>query len=50
LGRRAYGFELKREYVKAFYEKLYPLINEDMFIQAEREEKKAIQQSLWGEK
>jgi hypothetical protein len=41
---------LKREYVKAFYEKLYPLINEDMFIQAEREEKKAIQQSLWGDK
>jgi site-specific DNA-methyltransferase (adenine-specific) len=50
LGRRAYGFELKKEYVKGFYDRLFPLINEDMFIQAEREEKKAIQQSLWGNK
>lgn len=48
LGANAYGFELKREFVKAFYEKLYPLIQEDMFIQAEREEKKAQIQSLWG--
>ena len=50
LGRRAYGFELKREYVKGFYEKLLPLAQENMFIQQEREEKKAIQQSLWGNK
>ena len=48
LGRRAYGFELKREYVKGFYEKLLPLAQENMFIQAEREEKKIQIQSLFG--
>ena len=40
LGRRAYGFELKREYVKAFYEKILPCRQEDMFVTAEREEKR----------
>ena len=39
---------MKREFVKGFYEKLYPLIQEDMFIQAEREEKRAKQLSLFG--
>jgi site-specific DNA-methyltransferase (adenine-specific) len=48
LGRRAYGFELKREFVKAFYEKILPCKQEDMFIQAEREEKKRKQLELWG--
>ena len=48
LGRRAYGFELKREFVKAFYEKILPCKQEDMFIQTEREEKKMKQLELWG--
>lgn len=48
LGRRAYGFELKREFVKGFYEKILPCKSEDMFIQAEREEKRMKQQELWG--
>lgn len=48
LGRRAYGFELKREYVKAFYEKLMPLVQEDLFTKAGREEKKSKILELWG--
>lgn len=48
LGRRAYGFELKKEYVAGFYEKLYPLIQEDMFVKAEREEKKLKQLEMFG--
>lgn len=48
LGRRAYGFELKREFVNAFNEKLLPLIQEDLFTKAEREEKKAKILELWG--
>ena len=48
LGRKAYGFELKKEFVKGFYEKLYPLIQEDMFIQAVREDKKYKIQQLFG--
>lgn len=48
LGRRGYGFELKREYVKAFYEKILPCAEEDMFIKAEREEKKMKQLELFG--
>ena len=47
LGRRAYGFELKKEFVKMFYEKLLPLQQEDMFIQAEREERKLKQKELF---
>ena len=49
LGRRAYGFELKREFVKGFYEKLLPLAQENMFIQQEREEKRYKIQSLFGD-
>ena len=41
LARRAYGFELKKEYVKAFYEKLMPLTQINMFEYAELEEMKA---------
>lgn len=40
LGRKAYGFELKREYVNSFYKILMPLIQEDMFIEAERKIRK----------
>lgn len=47
LGRKAYGFELKREYVNAFYKKILPLQQEDMFIQQEREEKRFKQMSLF---
>jgi len=47
-GRKAYGFELKREYVKGFYEKLLPLSEENIFIKAEREEKKMHQLEIWG--
>lgn len=50
LGRKAYGFELMREYVDGFYEKLLPLVQEDMFVKQEREEKKIKQMELWGGK
>lgn len=50
LGRKAYGFELMREYVDGFYNKLYPLIQEDLFIIQEQEEKKSRQLELWGDK
>ena len=39
LNRRAYGFELKKEFVKGFYEKLLPLRNADIFAEAELEDK-----------
>ena len=48
LGRRAYGFELKKEYVDGFYQKILPRKNEDMFVQFEREEKKVRQLTLFG--
>ena len=48
LGRRAYGFELKKEFVDGFYEKLFPLIQEDMFTKAEREDKRAEKLSLFS--
>lgn len=48
LGRRAYGFELKREFVNGFYKELFPLIQEDIFIKIDREEKRAKQLELWG--
>jgi site-specific DNA-methyltransferase (adenine-specific) len=48
LGRRAYGFELKKEFVDGFYEKLFPLIQEDMFTKAEHEEKRAEKLSLFS--
>lgn len=49
LGRQAFGFELKREYVNFFYEKLLPLAQEDLFIKAEREDKKVRQLSMFDE-
>ena len=48
VGRRAYGFELKKEFVDGFYEKLFPLIQEDMFTKTEREEKRAEKLSLFS--
>lgn len=48
LGRRAYGFELKKEFVDGFYEHIFPLIQEDMFIKAEREEIREKQLSLFA--
>lgn len=39
LNRRAYGFELKKEFVKGFYEKLLPLKQENIFTNAEMEAK-----------
>lgn len=50
LGRKAYGFELKKEFVKGFETKLKPLIQEDMFIYQERAEKKEKMLELWGDK
>lgn len=50
LGRKAYGFELKREFVDAFYEKILPCYQENIFIKAEQEEKKARQLELFGGK
>lgn len=32
LNRRAYGFEVNKEYVNGFYEKLYPLIQKRLFV------------------
>lgn len=37
LGRRGYGFEIKKEFVNSFYEKLLPLSKKDLFIQNEIE-------------
>lgn len=48
VGEKAYGFEIVKEYVRGFYEKLYPLISENMFVAAEREEKKERQLELFG--
>lgn len=48
LGRRAYGFELKKEFVDGFYQKLFPLIQENMFVKAEREDKRYQQMQLFG--
>ena len=47
LGRRAYGFELKKQYVDFFYEKLLPIAQEDMFTQQERAEKKMRQLEMF---
>lgn len=44
LGRRAYGFELKRDFVKAFNEKLLPRRSVDLFVNAEIQEKQAEKQ------
>ena len=48
LGRRAYGFELKKEFVDGFYEHIFLLIQEDMFKKAEREEIREKQLSLFA--
>lgn len=48
LERRAYGFELKREFVNAFYDKILPCKKTDMFILAEKEDLKRKQMELWG--
>lgn len=40
LGRRAYGFELKKKYVTDFYEKILPCYQPDMFCVQENENKK----------
>lgn len=48
LGRKAYGFELKKEFVKGFYEKILPCYQENIFIKAEQEEKKIKQLELFG--
>jgi DNA modification methylase len=47
LGRRAYGFELKKEFVNAFYERILPYKMENLFIQSEREERKEAQRKLF---
>lgn len=39
LSRRAYGFEIKKEYYNGFYEKMFPCIQKDLFSNAEYEEK-----------
>ena len=44
LGRKAYGFELKKEFVKGFYEQLLPRKSLDLFTAMEIEEKKAEKQ------
>ena len=48
LERRAYGFEVKREFVNAFYDKILPCKKTDMFILAEKEDLKRKQMELWG--
>lgn len=48
LGRRAYGFEIKKEFVNKFYSEFLPLVEEDMFIRCSREEKKQKQLELFG--
>lgn len=48
LGRRAYGFELKREYCDFFEKELKPRIREDMFTQAEREDKRYKQLEMFS--
>ena len=39
LGRRCYGFEIVKDFVNGFYEKLYPMISENLFVENEKEEK-----------
>lgn len=39
LGRKAYGFEIKKEFCKRFETEMKPLIQEDLFIIEERKEK-----------
>lgn len=44
LGRKAYGFELKKEFVKGFYDQLLPRKSVDLFVDAELKEKEAEKQ------
>ena len=46
--RQEEKFELKKEFVDGFYEHIFPLIQEDMFIKAEREEIREKQLSLFA--
>ncbi len=39
LNRKAYGFEIKKEFVSGFYSELYPLISTDLFSLQEKKEK-----------
>lgn len=48
LGRQAFGFELKKEFVKGFYEQILPCSQVDMFVQAEIEDKKYKQLEMFG--
>lgn len=51
LDRRAYGFEIKKEFVRGFYEKILPCYQPDMFIEIERKEKRNAYKTLFdGEK
>jgi len=49
LERRAYGFELKKQYVKDFYEKILPCYQPDLFFKQEILEKKIQQLTFTGE-
>jgi len=47
LGRKAYGFEIKREYVNAFYDKIAKNVQRSIFnIQQEHEEKRRRERSI----
>ncbi len=48
LGRRAYGFEIKREFVKAFYEQLAPNVQTSIFSLAQVASLRQSQLSLEG--
>ncbi len=48
LSRRAYGFEIKKEFVSRFYKEFLPLVQTDMFIEKEREYKRLKQKELFG--
>lgn len=45
LNRKAYGFEIKKEFVKGFYEQLLPTSKVDMFTLAEKEAKEKERQA-----
>lgn len=48
LERQGYGFELKREYVKGFYDVILPCYKPDMFIKQEIDDKKMKQLEMFG--
>lgn len=51
LGRQAYGFELKKEFVRGFYEKILPCYRADIFINqelADKREARIKQAELFG--